>query len=643
MPFYPNPVRAGTDAVTALGDGTTINIKWFQAEHSVRTNKIAYQIYYSTIKEEVYAEGPKYVSIDGALQANIIGLTPGQEYFMAVRPLEYNPAIYNLTTLPVAHDNLRYYPNSILSANISSSALTIPLMDASEFPNSGIIKVGVELIQYTTKNTNNLIVSPSTADTPVQLVLQPDGYYSRVDGYVGDGYINGLTVISNSGAPTENWRIVCSLVDGGTAKFAAQGSISGPRFDGYGNPFIWQSDGYTVSNGVLSFNITQGLSVFVPGDAFLIKIAGAVPGTIGGRGYANHTALSHTTDGYDGYNYWDPTVRIFTIGEDARWDRIFVSQARFEYPHYAYTVADGYHQVIKDILSTDLSASDASNVTFPPYDYAGYHRTDPVQLLDGTCVGSYIGGEQGCIDQYGNYQVLRGMSLQDQNTQRQELKLTVDGRDAILISRVNTGITCSCYLPSSEYPDDRCPICYGTKFVFGYEQYFNPRISSGRIKVRLSPTVENLKMREAGMESEFPLEMWTLTVPTIKTRDIIVLFDQDGINEEFRYEVSDVTRNNTILGLQGGQLMKTFRIRKFDPAYQVRIFRDSSMFPKKLNTSISFVPGIAPHLHEIVVNENIVSISQINQTTAVAQGHNHPIINGIVMEVLGHDHKIILP
>jgi hypothetical protein len=130
-------------------------------------------------------------------------------------------------------------------------------------------------------------------------------------------------------------------------------------------------------------------------------------------------------------------------------------------------------------------------------------------------------------------------------------------------------------------------------------------------------------------------------VPTIKTRDIIVLFDQDG-NEEFRYEVADVTRNNTILGLNGGQHLKAFRIRKFDPAYQIRIFRDTGDFPSKLNTSISFVPGIPPHTHEIVVSEKITSINQINQTTAVSQGHNHVVIDGIIQSVLGHTHVIII-
>lgn len=1074
MIFYPNPVRSGTDAVTAMGDGSTINIKWFQAEHLKKTNKIAYHIYYATVKENVFEEGVKYISIDGSLQANIIGLLPGQEYYMAVRPVEYDPTIYNLSLLPIAHDNLRFYPQSILRSDISSTDLTIPLLDVSEFPDSGIIKVGVELIQYLAKDIsgNNLIVPSGTSGTPAHLVTQDGYYYLPLVSNIGDGYINGLSVVPTATPPTETWTIRCIFVQrdnsnnpiAGTSQFISIGSISGASRDGYGNPIIWHvNDGYH-SNGILNFEIFETTPAFREGDAFTIKVASAGAGAANGRGYNNSLALSHTVGGFDGYSTWDPTVYLFTIGEDLRWDRIFACQNRFEYPSYQFTATDGYHQVIKDLLSTDLSVADASNVTFPMYDYAGYHRTDPVQLLNGTCVGSYIGGEMGCIDGYGNYQILRGMSLQDQNTQRQDTLLSLTGREAILIRRVQTGITCSCYLPSSEYQDDRCPLCfaegtlvrsekglipiekinigdkvlsadgkyhqvtevfktpfngklkaittttttrpilttndhpflkletdhkvkggcgpnsncksyinrgdgqtntkdikqlpsgrwnarvqvknhkritlgtfntkeegllaiqeyksihskpshrlewiiakninkndwlvskwntsiididkieipskflkntnlgskrigseefivdeeflwiigmyiaegsngkrsiqfalhenevnyqnkiisfftkygfnpklrqgdtkgvvvevngsslakwfpdlcgklchnkkiseqfmnlpdnkilaiiqgiwdgdgtkreneiiqtseklclqiaellhrlgkqplvtqvknnkltakgnkrkqayrinweeetathtnrkgswkfyeqllnkvkkveevnyngyvynlevegdhtyvvqnilvhncYGTKFVFGYEQYFNPRISSGRIQIRVGPTEENLRMHEAGLESEFPLDIWTLTVPTIKTRDILVLFDQDGVNEEFRYEVAGVTRNNTILGLDGGQHLKVFRIRKFDPAYQIRIFRDSSDFPSKLNTSISFVPGIPPHTHEIVINEKIVSVNQINQTTAVSQGHNHPVVGGVILEVLGHTHTIIL-
>lgn len=526
MSFYPTPVRSGTANVASLGDGYTISVSWFQAVPSVKTNKIAYHIYYSTVKKDVFTEGVKFVSIDDALQANIIDLVPGQEYFFCVRPVEYNLDNYDLSVLPISHDNLRFYPSSLLRADITANSLLIPLMDVAGFPSSGVIRVGIELIQYL-----------------------------AVD------HLNNDLILSS----------------------------------------------------------------------------------IGQRGYRNTSPRSHTTFGWDGYTIWDATVPLFTSGESSGWDAIFACQSRFEYPNYQFTVADGYHQVTKDLLNTDYTDSDAANVDFPQYDFSGYHRTDPVQLLDGTCVGSYIGGEMGCIDGYGNVQILRGFSLQDQNNQRQDLLLSIDGRPATLIKRVHTGITCSCYLPNSEYPDDRCPKCYGTKFVFGYEQYFNPRRSDGRILLRQGPTEETVKMQEAGLESEYPLDLWTLTVPTIHMRDILVFYDTSGVNEEFRYEVAGVTRNQTIVGMQGGQHLKAIRIRKFDPAYQIRIFSDSSMFPSKLNTSIGFVPGIPPHTHEIVISEKIVSVNQINQTTAVSQGHNHPIVNGQVMEALGHTHTIILP
>lgn len=525
MVFYPSPIKVGIDAVASFGDGHTINVKWFQAEHTIASNKIAYHIYFSTVKENVFSEGVKFVSIDGYTEANIIDLTPGQVYFFSVRPVEYDPSIYDLeNTLPVAYDNLRVYPQSLLREDITSTDLIIPLIDVDDFPNLGVIKVGVELIQY----------------------LSVD----------------------------------------------------------------------TVNKNLVLTNESQ-------------------------RGFSTTSPREHTVSGYDGYRNQDPTIVLFTIGESLLDDRIFMVQSRFEYPEYAFNLLDGYRQTTKDLLSTDLTASDESNVGFKMYDYAGYHRTDPVQLLNGTCVGSYIGGEMGCIDGYGNVNIVRGMGLQEHNNQRQEMLLSVTGRDAVLLKRMQTGIQCSCYTANREYQDDRCPICYGTKFVFGYDQYYNPRSSDGRIKVRIGPTSENLKMYEAGLESEFPIDVWTLTVPTIKTRDVIILFDQDD-NEEFRYEVADVTRNNTIIGLQGGQRFKAIRIRKFDPAYQIRAFRNTAKFPSKLNTSIGFVPGIAPHVHQIVINEDIVSITQINQTTAVAQAHNHPIVNGVVQEILGHTHTIII-
>lgn len=651
MVHYANPEICGLNRVSSLGDGYSINLTWYLAYPDGYTNKIAYHIYVAEDERYLIYEGVKFVIIDGSLNVNIINLTPGQNYAFTVRPVEYDPNIVNfLSELPVSHDNVRFYPTSLLREDIGATDLLIPLMDIEGFPSSGLVKIGIELIQYSSVDTinNNLIVPSATPGSSATLALQSNGkYYFPATANVGQGSLAALALVGP--AWTETWKVICVFVeqDGygnpipGTAIFETINNNPGNLTDGYGNFPTWKANGSAVSDGVLSFSIVE-TSTFSLGDYFIVQTLNLTNGYGGGRGFNDTPITLHNISGFDGYHHYNPLASVIAIEEDSNWDNIYSCKSRFEYPNFPYTVLEGYHQVTQDYLSTDLSAADAANVTFPMFDYSGYHRTDPVLLLSGACVGSYIGGQQGCIDGYGNVNMVRGMNLQDQNTQKQDFKLSIDGQPAVLIRRMKTGVTCACYLASSEYPDDRCPFCFGSKFVFGMEQYFNPRRSDGRILVRTSPTAERLKMYEAGMESEFAQDMWTLTVPTIKMRDVLVLFDQDN-NEEFRYEVADVTRNKTILGLDGGQTMKTFRIRKTDQAYQIRIFRDTSDFPQTLNTSLGFSPGLPPHTHIIQSNQNIMAVSQINQTTGVSQGHNHVVVDGVVIETLSHTHQIILP
>lgn len=523
MIIYANPINAGTDQTSNLGNGSIVNIKWFKAYTNDPLSSIGYNLYYSTDKDKVFSDGVKYISIDDSLEANIIDLIPGQLYFFSSRPFEYKNTSNLSTILPIAYDNLRILPTSLLKYNITDSSPNITLLDSSEFPNSGVIKIGVELISYSSNSLNTLVVNQ--------------------------------------------------------------------------------------------------------------------------RGYSTTHARNHNVNGYDGHHNWDPTIVYHIGGESIQHDRIFENSPNFAYPNFAFTLTDGYKQITKDILSTDLSASDAFNTGFAAYDYAGWHRTDPVELLSGKCVGSYIGGEQGCIDKYGNVNMVRGFDLQTFNNQRQELGLSITGRVAVLLQRQKTGIVCSCYQNNSEYQDDRCPFCYGTKYVIGYNQYFNPRRSDGRIMVRVKPTDEALKMRDAGLESELQFTMWTTVLPSIYNRDVLILFDQDN-NEEFRYEVISVTRNQTILGLEGQQSFITQRIRKTDPAYQVKSFRDTSQFPQTIETSLTNASGLGLHKHTFQKNEKDPSGWQ--QISGTSASHNHilqwnsTLGKLIVLPTLGHDHRIIL-
>ena len=362
------------------------------------------------------------------------------------------------------------------------------------------------------------------------------------------------------------------------------------------------------------------------------------------RGFLNTEARIHETDGYDGFEVQDPFVRFWKGHED---DNVVIHQAtsKFIFPNHARTNADGYREKTKDDLNTDLSASDASQVGFQVYDFSGYHRTDPASLLAGDCLGSYYGGEQFCADGYGVGFQLRGLPLNEANNQRQEILLEVEGEPCVLARRLYTGITCSCVEPASENPNLRCGVCLGTSFITGYDQYFNPRRSDGRILVRFDPTDDDVKIEDDGFESVLLPSCWTLVVPALKSRDFLIRFNEDG-TEEFRYEILSVTRSRLINTLSGAQKFKAQRVRRTDPIYQFRAIRDTSTIPQTITTGIGMVAGpggILPHTHTITIHEGIVSLTQINETTSVSMGHNHPIQNGVVQEVLSHSHTIILP
>jgi hypothetical protein len=113
------------------------------------------------------------------------------------------------------------------------------------------------------------------------LVDQGGSFYTASSLNVGNGTIDDLSLVDEN-APTETWSIRCVSIrrDGygnpvdGYAKFIAQGSISGIILDGYGNQITWQSNGVTVSNGILEFAISEGLVSFREGDRFTVRVRG---------------------------------------------------------------------------------------------------------------------------------------------------------------------------------------------------------------------------------------------------------------------------------------------------------------------------------------------------------------------------------
>jgi hypothetical protein len=380
-----------------------------------------------------------------------------------------------------------------------------------------------------------------------------------------------------------------------------------------------------------------------------------------GRGYMGTVDDAHASGS---------AVRLWRGGEDGN---TIVAEATptFQKPNYALThvLSDGYgpdgyrdgydgydaggdgyyfpRQVKRDDITTDGSNNDAQGA-FPRFDYCGtYRRLSPAGFWQGQCVGSYFGGAQ-----LRDGQLVRGNDILMQTLQREELLLETTGEPFVLMRRLWTGIRCSCFMLRREHPDERCPVCFGTGFVGGYDQFINPRRPDGRMLVRVDPASDNLLIGDKdGLTPDYKPSNWTMAFPAVKDRDVLVRFNAKSLGdpqlgmpggngyEEFRYEILDVTRVRGFFGQSGVQKFNMQRFHRTDIIYQVPVQRDLSPHGVVLATGVSPGPGIPPHSHSLTMPYG-AQLSSVNGSTSVDERHSHIVRKGNVLVVLQHTHTL---
>jgi hypothetical protein len=309
-----------------------------------------------------------------------------------------------------------------------------------------------------------------------------------------------------------------------------------------------------------------------------------------------------------------------------------------------YAFHDGYlmfKQEPIDSLTTDGTNNDASG-DFPAFDYCGTWRAkSPSSFMQGQCIGTYFGGAQVRVDDDGYRHLVKVTDVRTHMLQREELLLESTGEPFVLLRRMWTGMRCLCFMQRREHPDARCPICFGTAFVQGYVQFFNPRRSDRRILLRVNPATDDLNLVDrGGLEPMYEPDGWTMPFPQIKDRDILIRFNPEG-TEAWRYEVLNVTRNKVMFTQTGAQQVKLKRIPKTDIVYQFPVMRTTSPVPGSITTSANSTPGIITHSHDIILPESS-NILTLKVATLEAEGHNHVIYHGQVQSVLNHTHTLPL-
>jgi hypothetical protein len=203
---------------------------------------------------------------------------------------------------------------------------------------------------------------------------------------------------------------------------------------------------------------------------------------------------------------------------------------------------------------------DQNRKFFQGFDFCGYHQALPDRVLQGIddC-GSYLGGE---------FNGSRGFNIYDRMLNREEVILDQVGEPVILLKRKWSGITCDCMTSRRGHPKARsCNRCYGTGYVGGYDQFINRRRNDKMMMISFPDTVEDLKLDpKSNLEQVYEASCWTLPIPKIADRDIIVRFDFSG-DQEYFYEVLNVSSEKLLYKHYGRQKVSVKRLDKTNLVY----------------------------------------------------------------------------
>ena len=209
-------------------------------------------------------------------------------------------------------------------------------------------------------------------------------------------------------------------------------------------------------------------------------------------------------------------IQIHELYHDAGGEKTIWVKGRAEYEE----------AIAKDTINfttTDnvvLTNSDATdNDAFENFPYGGLHCYDPKSMID-NC----------------------RLDANDRITQRELMLLEAEGELMILLRRKWLGVQCDCVDSVRRQAEKRCERCYGTTWIGGYDQYVASYTDDGRIYARLDPTTDDLLLQEEGLFQDFKPNAWTIRIPFLRDRDVLVRFRVDTY-EEFRYEILNVTRN----------------------------------------------------------------------------------------------------
>lgn len=164
-PVWSDPFRPGIQYAEDLGLGSVISVHWKPATTPAGLSPTYYNIYSSTILDNLF-EQPS--AITDALTVNVTGLHGGDGYFFGVKATYY-PESQPITDLVSPSPNYYKYPEAVSVNELDGyylSAETTPLIVSpatTGFPSSGYLKIGSEILAYSSKTSTTFVISQRDA------------------------------------------------------------------------------------------------------------------------------------------------------------------------------------------------------------------------------------------------------------------------------------------------------------------------------------------------------------------------------------------------------------------------------------------------------------------------------------------------
>jgi hypothetical protein len=164
LPTWADPFRPGIQFAEDLGLGSVIKTHWKPALTPTGLSKTYYNVYWSTTLDGLF-DTPK--AITDALSVAVVGLHGGDGYYFAVRATYY-PEDQPITQLNTPGPDYYEYPAAVavnhLDGYFNSDELTLTVApDTAGFPTSGYLKLGHEVVAYSSKTTTSFTISQRDA------------------------------------------------------------------------------------------------------------------------------------------------------------------------------------------------------------------------------------------------------------------------------------------------------------------------------------------------------------------------------------------------------------------------------------------------------------------------------------------------